>query len=114
MAVIASWHSPGCLPDTDEHPHTFDTMREAASFLLDEITRFWDEDYAAAGDCTCPPGSPCHMSEDCPDYADKGAADERWLPVHTALHIGPSEDATSWLATTGDNRLVFTIERTED
>lgn len=92
----AGWNNPGYLPESE--PAHFDTFDEAVRYLVDTVERFWDEDYAE-------------------DARTRSAFDERWLPVHTALHNASNtyDDGTHTFAeTTGDGHLHFWITPSED
>jgi hypothetical protein len=65
---VAGWNTPGYLPEME--PAEFDNTPDAFAYLITEVERMWDEDMST------PEG-----------YEDMG--DERWLPVHTALHNAP-------------------------
>lgn len=51
---VATISRPGCLPDSDGEPQTFDTVREAWDHLADELAywqlAYWDADSEEAQD----------------------------------------------------------------
>ncbi len=91
VQYIAGWNTPGCLPDSAEELPRFDTREDAVAYLVENVDRFWDEDYEMG-------------------FQDvKLLADEKWLPVHTALHVG-----LPLTTVTADGSLVFWIEQVSE
>lgn len=44
---VAGWNLAGYLPETE--PETFDTLEDARAYLVDEVERWLDQDYAWDG-----------------------------------------------------------------
>ncbi|MBE1603714.1 hypothetical protein [Actinopolymorpha pittospori] len=88
MRYTAGWNARGLKPDTP--PTSFDDIRDAIAHLVRTIERRWDDDYR-----TC----------ETPD--DRLDIDDKWLPVHTALHN--AGDGSTFHGTTGDDSLNFWI-----
>jgi hypothetical protein len=44
MTYTAGWNQPGYLPESD--PEAFETLDDAAAYLVDTLARFLDEDDA--------------------------------------------------------------------
>lgn len=100
MGFTAGWNMPGYSPESE--PSEFDTFAEARTYLVDEVTRFWDQDYDSAT------GRDKHE-----EMAAREDADARWLPVHTELHNAVDTD-TTFDATCGDGHLAFWITPAEE
>lgn len=88
----AGWNTPGTLPDTTEPTPIFDTQHEAIAYLLAEAEQSWNEEYETSD-----------------TDGTRMDADDKWLPVHTALHTAMGVGTTSWSATTGDHALEFWV-----
>lgn len=80
----AGWNMPGYLPESD--PETFESWDDARDYIVDAISRFWDQDADAYDGMT-----------------NDASSDARWLPVDTAINSATHNEV--WSATTGDGHL---------
>ena len=80
---VAGWNMPGYLPETG--PTVFETESEATRYLIEEIDRFWDQDYQ---------GDESHE-----------VADDRWMDIHVSLIY----ETAPFSIQNGDGSLTFWI-----
>lgn len=103
---LASWNQPGYLPDSDTLPAEFASYRDAVQFLIDEATRFAEEDADAVLEGV-------EIS-----YVEKWATvlfrlKNALTRVETSPHgINPINEEPLTIYT-GDHSMVFTLERVQ-
>jgi len=73
VRYAAGWNQPGYLPNPDVVV-SFETVEEAADYLIDEVERAWDADFQSAW-------------IDGGGHVDDSAQEARWSPVLSELWL---------------------------